>query len=61
MVNKNTTQKIDKNNILLDKKLNREIKILFKDALKTIFKQPALGEIFSADLQMAEKGRVFKA
>lgn len=41
-----TLQKIDKNNILLDKKLNREIKLLFKDALKTIFKQPALAKFF---------------
>jgi MoaA/NifB/PqqE/SkfB family radical SAM enzyme len=38
--------KIDKNNILLDKKLNKEIRLLFKDALKTIFKQPALAKFF---------------
>jgi MoaA/NifB/PqqE/SkfB family radical SAM enzyme len=41
-----TAQKIDKSNILLDKKLNMEIRLLFKDALKTIFKQPALAKFF---------------
>jgi MoaA/NifB/PqqE/SkfB family radical SAM enzyme len=39
-------QKINKENISLDKNLNREIKMLFKDALKSVFKQPALAKFF---------------
>ena len=33
-------------NFILDKYLNREIAVLFKDAVKTIFKQPSLASFF---------------
>ena len=41
-----TAQIINKENISLDKYLNREIRLIFKDALKIIFKQPALAKFF---------------
>ena len=40
-------QIMDKNsNFILDKYLNREIAVLFKDAVKTVFKQPSLASFF---------------
>ncbi|MCL5070621.1 MAG: radical SAM protein, partial [Actinobacteria bacterium] len=39
-------QKIDRRNFKLDKYLNKEIKILFKDAVKIIFKEPSLAKFF---------------
>jgi MoaA/NifB/PqqE/SkfB family radical SAM enzyme len=39
-------QKIIKENIGLDKYLNREIRFLFKDALKILFKESALAKFF---------------
>jgi len=39
-------QKNIKENISLDRYLNREIRILFKDALKTLFKEPGLTKFF---------------
>jgi len=41
-----TAQKIIKENISLDKYLNREIRLLFKDALKILFKEPAAAKYF---------------
>jgi MoaA/NifB/PqqE/SkfB family radical SAM enzyme len=53
-------QRNDKSNILLDKKLNREIRILFRDALKTIFKQPALAKFFLQTYRWQKKAGVLR-
>ena len=42
----NTAQIVNKENISLDKYLNKEKRLLFKDAIKIIFKQPELAKFF---------------